>query len=436
MDKPALLKRAIMMLLTVLVLAYVIYVICRASFTQVKTITAKESIAYNAISADGFVIHDEKLISYDGAGVISYMVRDGDKVSVNEPVAGIFDSVASAGTKQEAEKLMAKINALTTLQSNSDAITRTPDEIDNIISNSLIKANSGINSGDISSAESCADDILYSINERQLITGRSKDYNDKLAELKQEYKEISAKVSDGKKSKEIIAPSTGYFVSDADGYENLFTVAQLEDIMPDDLTGDKIKPVEVSDKVIGKTVNGVYWYIAFPVSSEDAIKIKNAYSIKLDIPIVSSDKIRAELFSVNQKSKSSDAVIVLRGTFMNSEMASLRKAKISVILNTYDGIQIPKSAVHEREATRTVEDENGTEHKETKVLSGVYVKIGNEVAFREVIPIYSGEDYIISALKVSSDKMFSDDIGVVQIYDEIIVEGANLYDGKIINRTS
>ena len=434
MDKPTALKRVIMTILTLLVIIYVIYVICRASFTQVKTITAKESVAYNAVTADAFVLHDEAYIRYSGDGIISYTVGDGDKVSINEGVAGVFDSVSSAGTRQAAERLKTRINALTMLQTNADVITRTPDELDNEIAACLITANTGINTGDLSAAGKCADDILYAINERQLVTGKAKDYNEKLAEMNEKYKEISEVLSEDKMNKEIKSPCTGYFVSSADGYENVIRTDKLEELMPADMTADKLVPAEIPDGVIGKTVTGVYWYAACPVSAEDAVRIKNAYSIKLDIPTVSGEKIKAELYSLNQPTRTSDAVAILRGTFMNSEMAALRKAKISIILNTYEGIRIPKSAVHEREVTRKVEDENGAEQEESKVLSGCYVKLGNEVSFREIIPVYTGEDYVISKLNVTKDEMFSKDVGVVQVYDEIITEGANLYDGKIINR--
>ena len=66
-----------MTLLTVLVIMYVISVICRASFTQVNTIIAKETIAYNAVTCDCFVIHEETLVTANGGGIISYMVEDG-----------------------------------------------------------------------------------------------------------------------------------------------------------------------------------------------------------------------------------------------------------------------------------------------------------------------------------------------------------------------
>ena len=120
MEKTILIRRGIMAVLTILVITYVISVICRASFTQVKTISAKEAVAYDAIVSDCFIIHEETVVKADSSGgVISYMVNDGEKVSVKEPVAGVFDSVASAGTKRECEKLKKQIESLKQLQSNS-----------------------------------------------------------------------------------------------------------------------------------------------------------------------------------------------------------------------------------------------------------------------------------------------------------------------------
>ena len=436
MDKTTLLKRVIVTVLVILAVTFVIYQIYSANFRQVKTVSAKETLAYDSITCDGFIVHDETLIKYDGGGVISYAVGDGDRVSVDQAVAGIYDSVESAGTRLEAEKLRSRIEALKLLQANSDTITKTPDVLDKNVRSDLVKANLRLNTGDISGADGCTDDVLYYINERQLVTGRSSDYSAKISELEEQYKALQSGISKGKKSKDIKSAETGYFVSSADGYENIIRAEQLESIMPDDMDPEKIKAKEVPENVIGKTINGVYWYAVCPVSAESAIKIKNAGSLQLDIPIVSSEKINVELYSLNQKTKSSDAVAVLRGTYMNEEMASLRKGSFSIILKTHEGIYVPKAAVHDMECTRMVEDEKGNEHKETKTVTGAYVKIGNEVTFRQIIPVFSGEDYIISKLITKEEEIFSSKIGVVQVYDELIVEGANLYDGKIINHTS
>lgn len=433
MDKPGIIRKGIMTLLTVLVIAYVIYVICRASFTQVKTITAKETEVYNSISTQCYVIKDEEFINYDGSGVISYTVGDGEKVSVNQTVAGIFDSVSTAGNELEIRRLDAQIEALERLGTNADTISQTPDEIDKSINGGLIRASMALNSGDLELVNESADDVLYYINERQLVTGRSKDYSDRIKSLESKRDQLKKTSQKSKKYADVKSKVAGYFVGSIDGYENLVPTSKLEEIMPADFTEEKLKPKKISNNVIGKTVTGVTWYVACKVSAQDTLKIKNARSLKLDIPVVSNEKINVELYSINQKSKSDDAVIILSGTFMNSEMAAIRKGEFSIILQTYNGIYVPKSAVHDCELKRTAEDKNGKKTVEKKTVPGVYVKIGNEVTFKQINILFSGDDYVISDADKNAP-VFSPEAGILQAYDEIITEGANLYDGKIISR--
>ena len=275
-DKPQLMKKGILIVLAILVVTYVIYLVYVTNFKQVKTISAKETIAYDAVNCEAFIVHDETLISFDGNGVISYTASDGDKVSINEPVAGVFDSVASAGARQEAERLKYKIDSLKLLQANSGTITKTPDTLDKNVSSSLMKANLSINGGSISSTELCADDVLYYINERQIVTGKTMDFTAKINELETQYKELQTDLSKGKKFKDVKSPATGYFVSSADGYENVFKVSELESIMPENADWSKIKPNAVSEKVIGKTIDGVYWYAVCPVTAESASFISSS----------------------------------------------------------------------------------------------------------------------------------------------------------------
>ena len=57
--------------------------------------------------------------------------------------------------------------------------------------------------------------------------------------------------------------------------------------------------------------------------------------------------------------------------------------------------------------------------------------MGNEVSFRQIVPLYYGENAVICSMDKDS-KVFANDVGRLELYDEIIVEGANLYDGKIV----
>ena len=55
---------------------------------------------------------------------------------------------------------------------------------------------------------------------------------------------------------------------------------------------------------------------------------------------------------------------------------------------------------------------------------GVYVVIAKQMFFREVDALYEGEDYIICAAQSGS--------GNLKAFDDVIVKGTDLYDGKNI----
>ena len=157
----------------------------------------------------------------------------------------------------------------------------------------------------------------------------------------------------------------------------------------------------------------------------------------LDIPLVSNEPIEVELYAINQQNSSADGVAIFRGLYMSAEMASVRRADVSVIVKTYTGLYIPKSAVHDADVSGTQTDKYGKTGTTVKTVSGVYIKKGSEVKFREVLIIYSGDDFVISDYSDYNEnpgapRPFSDDYGRVEQYDNIITEGANLYDGKII----
>lgn len=432
----ALVRKIIMTLITLLVIAYVVYVICSASFTQIKTETAKMRTVSDSISTSGYFIRDEKLIKYDGGGVVSYIVGDGEKIFKNQAVANVFSSSDDANAKQEIEKLNAQITALEQLEKTADTITVTPDEIDKNISSLLVQASMNVSNGDYTLADDNFNDVLYNLNERQLVTGKLDSFSEKINELKSQVKTLEKSSSGSKKSKTIKSSSSGYFVSTTDGYEGIYSSKDIENIFPKDLESGKIKPSEVAEDIVGKTIESVYWYIACHVTAEQALQIKNANRLTIDLPLASNSTIDVTLVSLNQETKTSDAVAILRGDYMTEEMASIRNENISLNLKTYTGIYIPKKAVHECKLTKTEKDDSGKETTVTETVKGVYVETGGTLNFKQIVPIYSGEDYIICKESPEEDEIFSDDVRVLKVYDDVVVEGADLYDGKLVGRIS
>ena len=430
-DKTVIIRKIAVATITILLIAYIVSVVLKANFTQIKTETANIMTVSDAIPVSGYFIRDEHLVKNDNEGFISYELGDGDKVSVNETVANVYKDEAAAADKQTIDKLEAQIVSLQQLEKSSQNILVSPDSLDRSIASLMSVTNLNVDRRDFSQANKNMETMLYYINERQLATGKVKSFSSKI-------KELQSRVSDLKKNssaisgKKVLSPATGYFSSRADGYEGIYTSADVEKIMPGDLE-KKIKKKDVDKNVIGKTFSGVYWYIACEVSADEALKIKNAAKLGVDIPTANSSIIDAELVSVNQATQTSEAVVILKGNYMNPEMANIRMEDISIVVNTYKGIYVPKSAVHERQVTDTVTDDKGNEKTETKNIKGVYVRIGNELQFKQILVIYTGDDFVVCRNSPPKEDWLTGQYGILKAYDDVVVEGANLYDGKIIS---
>lgn len=434
-DSTTVIKRIIVAVITILIVAYIISVGLKANFTQVKTETANIMTVSDSIPTTGYFIRDEQMITYDGDGVISYLLNDGDKISKDESVANVYTDVQAANDKKTIDKLEQQINALEQLDNAVNNIMPAPDDLDKNISSSLSKAKLSASEKNFTDADKSITAALYSINQRQLVTGKTQSYSAKISELKKKMSELKKKYAENS-SRAIKSTKTGYFSSTVDGYESFYNSKALSNIKIGDLNEKKITKRPVGKNVVGKTVEGVYWYVACEVSANEAIQIKESKSLSVDIPLANNHNISVELHCINQENQNSDAVVILKGSYMNQEMINLRREDISIIKNTYNGIYVSRNAVHDQLITETQTDKNGKEKTETKTVKGVYILVGNELLFKQIVPVYTGEGFIICMQNPKDEDLVTDEIGVLKAYDEVVVEGANLYDGKIIDRTS
>ena len=116
---------------------------------------------------------------------------------------------------------------------------------------------------------------------------------------------------------------------------------------------------------------------------------------------------------------------------MNAGISHVRKEPIEIIVNTYEGLKISKKALHDDEVERTVTDKDGNETTETKTVQGVYIEYGNELVFRQVDIAFAGDDFIICNETPAEGALFNG--STVTLYDKVVVEGGDLFDGKLIS---
>ncbi len=431
MDK-SIIRRIIIALLSVLLLVYVIYLISNASFQNIRTEAATYSTMTEALDVEGYFIRDENVIaSKTLGGVISYMADDSEKVAKGDKVAEVYNSAEDAQKQAELEELESQLAVLKELESSAEILSVTPDVIDENISSHLIDMAVNKNEGNLAKSDESINQIIYSINERQLLTGKLKNFKEKISELESKIEKM--KNSSSKKISELKAPSAGYFTSELDGYENVLDISKINSIMPEDLEKVKTASKKTEDGAVGKVVSNVFWYIACPVTSEQAIKL-NEYKnnqMTVTMPSASVKNVNITLIGINRKDSKSDGVAIFRGTDMNVNILSIRSGTVAINMNSYTGIAVPESAIHQDTITITTEDKDGKEKEVSKKVSGVYVQYGNEINFKEVVPLYSDSGFVICKQEPDDDELFSN--STIKVYDKVVVEGVDLYDGKVIN---
>lgn len=388
-----------------LIAVFAVHQAVSSFYKPVKTETAVYSDISDGLNITGIIIRNEALVVSTGGGVMHFVIGDGSRVAKDGVIANIYDSESASITLERIDSVNSKIDDIEEMLSYNDLEAADLDMINSKVSknlNNLIV--SGAN-GNYDSFSEKSDELLSSYNRRQAAMGETADFSAQLEGLKREKEQLSASLPAAKGT--LKAERSGYFVSKADGYENVLTCDNPDSITPEYL--NSIKAQSVDENVVGKIVSDYEWYIAAEVSINESLNYKEGDSLTIYTSVKSYPKLPVTVSKINISESESSAVVLFACNDMNSELASMRTGPMTVVKKEYSGLKVPRSALRVVDSKR-----------------GVYVLTGMQVKFVEVNVLFTDGEYMIC------EKQTSDDT-VLRLYDEVIVKGKNLYDGKIIS---
>ena len=103
----------------------------------------------------------------------------------------------------------------------------------------------------------------------------------------------------------------------------------------------------------------------------------------------------------------------------------LRRQTAELIFESQSGLRVPKGAVRIQSSTQTDEETGETTQTNT---TGVYAVVAGRMEFKPVTILAEGSDfYVVQPAQENSQALRSG--------DEIIVQGTDLYDGKLLLET-
>lgn len=367
---------------------------------------------------DGVYMRDETLIYDSGSGVLSFENSDGTKVGKSSVIARRYKSENDSAYLRRIELLKSQIAVLESAEKLIGTDSSQLEAISMQINESHSDMVSAVLDGDFSRAAAKQNSLLEAMCKREITLEDVNGYEGKKSALNSEITRLQSLISGS--VREIVAGNAGYFVGNIDGYENEIGYGDTELMTEEKINGIIASPKKGSQSgVIGKLIADYHWRIAGVIGVDYVQGISAGDTAEIR---VGSDgkKFKVTLIS-KQITDGNKAVCVFECDRLDAVVVSGRTARFKLIINSYGGLRVPRKALRYSE-----EGERG-----------VFVEYGQTLVFKKVDVLYWADDYVIcqqNVLKKYDDdyaeRVLDDDY--LKLYDIMVTEGKDLYDGKFV----
>lgn len=387
--------------------AYIIAECYSATHVDIQTVTAVKSTVYQTLDKKALVIRDEHTVEGNSSGVTVACVNDGEKVKVGGNIAMVFSNSDNAKSYSSALDLQSRLDYYINLESKSAGTATDVEQIDSDVINDVNDYIRSSSSNNFSAVQSAALDLNDKLTRRQMIIGEDIDFSTVKQGLEQKLNAIN--LESCKPTGYVSTKESGIFSSYSDGCETAFDYKNIDklDVNTLDKYIAQAKKAKKTDS-LGKLITDYEWYFACKVSADEVKGIENGdilnVALKDSDKVIECEVVSGAMLDLGVK----EAVLILRSSEMDSELASMRLENIEIRFNEYTGFKVPSSAIH-------IND---------KGEKTVYALVANQVESRTGKVIYSTKDYVVF-------EYTPEDENSIRLYDQIITQGKDLHDGKV-----
>ena len=390
------------LLLVLFVLVFAAFQGWRGLTSGYRTENAYEFEIARYCNTEGLLVRTEEEIPQSAGGQVRYLLEEGEKFRADTPIAQVFSSQEEAAAAANRGVVRQERDLLEAIQRSTDT-SRTADveSLNREIAVSLRRLTQSAAQKDMEEVSRLHLDLVEVIGRQQLATGQNTGFGERIRELE-------SQLAGGGGGQNIYSPKVGYFSRYVDGYEETYTPELLEKL--DTAALREILALDYPGKPdsFGKSVTDFTWYYAtiIPKASVESFYV----GAKVEMTFIGGGEQAVSGKVAHLKpDENGDALAVIRSTSITPDAVSHRTASVKVSFSNYKGLRIS------RRALRILEGQKG-----------VYVKSGYSVKFKTVDIIYTGPDYYLCRTQYGSSDQLN-------LFDEVIVEGTDLYDGKPIN---
>ncbi len=401
------------------IVVYVYFQVMGGFNQGIETETAMHVSMNETIKAESCIFRDETVVENSKSGAVVTLVSEGERVSKGQLIANVYPDADDALLQDDINRINRRLEILENSSVDKQFVISDLRQLDDDIDGIFADVYEASAEGSLSSAIASSSELLVLLNKRDLIVESDFDYSQELEKLENEKTALEGRINFVATA--VFASEAGYFFGDVDGYEQIFDISLVDDITLSDFERlVSSKPDETSANGSVKIVNDFIWYIVCSLDADKARTLNEGWNYRLTFPENGDYEMKMNLSRVVTETNSATALAVFRVNVLPKDFNYKRFQDAEIVIEGIEGISVPKKAL------RVV---NGIE--------GVYILVGDVVRFRSVERIAEKDGYYVVKLK-SNTAVFEDDKGEeitikpLSLYDNIIVSGKELFDGKII----
>lgn len=414
----------------VAVMVYLFQDVFKTNNSEYETEIVDEVTVQDTVSLNAFIVRDEQYIDGKADGTFVPLVADGDRVASGDAVVRICTKEQDAADFAELEESLEIRERYIQLSEQTELDALDMQKLNKDIDDAYTDFLKTINSRSYASLGDNVNRLEDSLASKQVLKDGTIDINSKIEALDKRIAELEAKDIS---TENVAAPLSGYYISNIDGFEGAVDYDLLSEITVADV--DKAlnyTPKTVNGK-IGKIVGSYKWYILANIESKYSKLLEEGDSLKVNIPEYGYKDVTVIVEHLSPE-KDGMIAIALSCNVMNETYANMRVENIELVVDEYTGYKVKTSAIHTYDPAKETTTGSSTETTTTtqtskpEIMTVVYILRGTVMNARRVEVIYTDGDYSI----VRSDSSSFQGIKPVQRYDEVIVKGRNLENGRSV----
>ncbi|MFI3313364.1 MAG: HlyD family efflux transporter periplasmic adaptor subunit, partial [Eubacteriales bacterium] len=388
--------------LALLVVGYLVFSLVSNVYTPTVTTVAIAYEAGEGCAVMGYVVREETVLTSTSPIVVAQF-DEGKRVGNNQVVAYGYDTDAARQTQGEIDAIVDQLEQLEFVGNTTVSATAIP-VLDKEILDGIFHVNMAVAQGDYTTAYEKSPSL------EGLVLRRTAEESDMEAlatyrtQLESQLSVLQSTNTAGGRA--VIAPHSGYYSNEVDGFESILTVESLSSMT---VAGfENMVPTAISDNAFGRLIGGDSWYFVFAIPEEYLQTSQVGDWVGLSFSGHLQDLADVKITYIGEV-ENGECLVTFQSKDNMADMTMLRYQQAYITFQSYSGLRVPKEALQV--------DANGN--------PGVYVLESAKAQWKNIQILYDNSDsYVVALDKSSTSNLWPG--------DEIILQANDLYNGKVV----